>query len=98
MGPNGAKISKGWSSYKLQPKVFKLVMNFPPNSPHKTTLGYFEFPIFSDFFSKILSSPLYPMEKLKTSSIWKISDRRAKRSEIWDSRVAFNIYGIPLTL
>ena len=27
------------------------------------------------------------MEKSKTSIIWKKSDRRAKRSEIWDSRV-----------
>ncbi len=27
------------------------------------------------------------MEKSKTSIIWKTSDRRAKRSEIWDSWV-----------
>ncbi len=27
------------------------------------------------------------MEKSKTSNIWKMSDRRAKRSEIWDSWV-----------
>ena len=27
------------------------------------------------------------MEKSKTSVIWKTSDRRAKRSEIWDSWV-----------
>ena len=27
------------------------------------------------------------MEKSKTSIIWKSSDQRAKRSEIWDSRV-----------
>ncbi len=38
----GAKISKRYSSYKLQPKVLKLVLNFPPNGPHKTTLGIFE--------------------------------------------------------
>ena len=38
----GVKISKRYYSYKLQPKVFKLVLNFPPNGPHKTTLGIFE--------------------------------------------------------
>ena len=36
----GAKISK--RSYKLQPNVFKLFLNFPPNGPHKTTFGIFE--------------------------------------------------------
>ncbi len=35
------------------------------------------------------------MEKSKTSIIWKTSDRRAKRSEIWDSRVVVQyIWGI----
>ncbi len=34
------------------------------------------------FFSKISSSPLYPMEKPKISIILKMSDRRSKRSEI----------------
>ncbi len=38
----GVKISKRTSSYKFQPKVFKIVLNFPPNGPHKTTLGSFE--------------------------------------------------------
>ena len=42
MGPIGAKISKCYSSYKSQPKVFKLVPNFPPYGPHKTTFGIFE--------------------------------------------------------
>ncbi len=37
MGPYmGAKISKRYS-YKSQPKVFKLFLNFLPNGPHKTT-------------------------------------------------------------
>ncbi len=40
------KISKSYSSYKSQLKVFTF-LNFPPNSPHQTT---FEFQIFSDFF------------------------------------------------
>ena len=33
------------------------------------------------------NSPLYPMEKSKTSIILKTRARRAKRSEIWESRV-----------
>ena len=39
--PMGAKISKRYS-YKLQLKVFKLLLNFFPNGPHKTTLGIFK--------------------------------------------------------
>ncbi len=38
----GAKISKRYSTYKSQPKVFKLFLNFLPNGPHKTTFGIFE--------------------------------------------------------
>ena len=38
----GANISKRYSSYKSQPKVFKLFLNFLPNGPHKTTFGIFE--------------------------------------------------------
>ncbi len=37
----GAKISKRYS-YKSQPKVLKVYLNFLPNGPHKTTLGIFE--------------------------------------------------------
>ncbi len=37
----GAKISKRYS-YISQPKVFKLLLNFLPNGPHKTTFGIFE--------------------------------------------------------
>ncbi len=38
----GAKIPKRYSSYKSQPKVFKLFLNFLPNGHHKTTFGIFE--------------------------------------------------------
>ncbi len=38
----GAKISKPYSSYKSQPKAFKLFLNFLPNDPHKTTFGIFD--------------------------------------------------------
>ena len=37
----GAKISKR-CSYKSQPKVLKLLLNFFSNGPHKTTFGIFE--------------------------------------------------------
>ncbi len=39
--PVGVKISKRYFSYKSQPKVFKPVLNFPPNGPHKITFGIF---------------------------------------------------------
>ncbi len=40
--PMGVTISKRYSSYKSQPKVFKLFLNFLPNGPPKTTFGIFE--------------------------------------------------------
>ncbi len=40
--PLGAKISKRYSSYKSQPKVFKLFLNFLPNGPHKSMFGISE--------------------------------------------------------
>ena len=39
--PMAVKLSKPNSSYRLQPNVFKLVLNFPPIDPHKTTFGIF---------------------------------------------------------
>ena len=39
--PVGAKISNRYFSYKSQPKVSKLLLNFLPNGPHKTTFGTF---------------------------------------------------------
>ena len=38
----GATTSKRYYSYKSQPKVFILFLNFPPNGPHKTIFGIFE--------------------------------------------------------
>ncbi len=38
----GAKISKRYSSYNSQPKVFQLFLNFLPNGPHKSIFGIFE--------------------------------------------------------
>ena len=44
MGPNGVKMLKRYSPYKckLQPKIFKLVLKFPQNGPHKITMGIFK--------------------------------------------------------
>ena len=39
--PVGMKISKPYTFYKSQPKVFKLVLDFLPNSLQKTTFGIF---------------------------------------------------------
>ncbi len=36
------KLSKRYSFYKSQPKVFKLLLNFLPNGPHKKMFGIFE--------------------------------------------------------
>ncbi len=35
------KMSKHYSSYKSQPKVFKLFLNFLPNGPNKSTVLHF---------------------------------------------------------
>ena len=39
MGPNGSKKFKTLRIMKIADNVFKLVMNFPSNGPHKTMLG-----------------------------------------------------------
>ncbi len=39
----GPKISKRYSSYKSQTKVFKLFLNFLPNGAHKNAFGNFKF-------------------------------------------------------
>ncbi len=50
--PMGAKISKCYSSYKLQPKVFKLFLTFLPNGSRKTTrLEFLKFWKFNEFYS-----------------------------------------------
>ncbi len=62
----GVKISKRSSTYKSQPNVFKLV-DFPPNGPHKTTLGIFLFWV-SDFkriLVEILKFTFVPYEETK---------------------------------
>ena len=51
----GVNISKRYSSYKSQPFVFKLILNFSPKVPPKTTLGIFKilsFRFLTIFFRK----------------------------------------------
>ncbi len=38
----GAKPSKRYYSFKSQPKVFKLFLNFLHNGPHKSMFGIFQ--------------------------------------------------------
>ncbi len=80
----GVKISKRYF-YKSQPKIFKLVLEFPPNGPHKTTLGIFDilsFWLLMIFVSKISNSPLNAMEKSS-----KLSGKRA----ILQSKTEWNL-------
>ncbi len=57
--------------------------SFLLSGSHQSTVLDFEITIFHDF----LISLLYRMGNPKTSIIWKTSDHRAKRSEIWDSEL-----------
>ncbi len=63
-----AEFSSPWSSQKYCLEFFFFFLKF----------------CVYDFFPKISNSPLYPMEKPKTSIIWKMSVRGAKQSEILD--------------
>ncbi len=71
----GVKISKRYSWYKSKRYVFKLVLNVSPMARSKLPWGFlkFEFPLFT-FFSKISNHYLYPMEKAKTSIIFKTTE------------------------
>ncbi len=86
----GANISKRYFSYKSKPKVFKLVLNCPPNRPYKTTFMIFwnfEFPSFNDFFFETFKFTMVAYGQIKNLHYLETSDLRAKLSEIWDSRV-----------
>ncbi len=79
MGPNRSKISS---------KVFKLVLNFPPNGPHKLRWGFLKICVSEchRFIFKFQIHLCTYMEKPKTSIIWKTGDSRAKWGEICDTR------------
>ncbi len=68
----GVKISKRYSSYKSQPNVFKLVLNFLPNGPHKIALGIFQiwgFWILMIFF-QTFKLTIVAYGEIKSSIIW----------------------------
>ncbi len=83
-------------------------MEFPLNGPHKNTFGIFFNWNCNDIFPSLTCDPLgvkisknatpiiqhCTMGKPKTSIIWKTSDSREKRNEIWDARALFqHIWG-----
>ncbi len=82
-------VHMGPSRNENFPKVFKLFLNFLPNGPHKT------FRIFKILSFRFLTIFFFEKKNFKFTIvaygeaknliyIWKTSDRRAKRSEIWD--------------
>ncbi len=42
MGPNGSENFKTLLLLQIAAKSFELVLNFPPNGPHKSMFGIFE--------------------------------------------------------
>ncbi len=80
--PMGAKISKRYSSYKLQPKAFipkkSPFLNFLPNGPHKTTVGSFEIlkiEILMIFFSFSLTwDPKFQNATPPSNQFWILSN------------------------
>ena len=68
--PMGAKFSKQITQilqiacYKSQANVLKLVLNFPPNGPHKTSFGIFE--IYSFWFLTIGKFTIVAYGEIKT--------------------------------
>ncbi len=74
---------------RITGKFLKLVLLFPPNGPHKTTLGIFEILSYRCLTIFLLENSKFPIaaygEIKKPLLIWKTSDHRAKRSKMWDS-------------
>ena len=97
MGPNGSENFKTLLP-QIAAKVFKIVLNFPPNGPHKKTTGGgdFEFRFSTIFFSDNFKFIIVAYGEIKTSFIWKKSNRRAKWSEIWDLWVVVQHIWVPL--
>ncbi len=67
-----AKISKCYSSYKSQSKVFKLFLNFLPNGPHKTTFGMLKIENLTNFIRFVNMGP-YGSENFKTLLLLQIT-------------------------
>ncbi len=86
MGPNGSKNFETLRySYKSQPKLLKLILNFPNNGPHKITLKIFEvlsFRFLMIFFRKF---------QIRHCSLWKNQKPQlsGKRAIVEQSGVKF---------
>ncbi len=87
MGPYG---TQNFKTLLLPQITFESSQTFSELSSQWSWQTYwfwiFEILIFR-FLTNFLISPLYSMGKPKTSTIWKPSDRSAKRGEIWASGV-----------
>ncbi len=87
MGPNGSENFKKLLLLQIVAESFQTCPEFSSqwsSQNYVWNFWNFEIPTFNDFFPNISNSPLYSMENQKTSIIWKTSDLRAKRGEIWD--------------
>ncbi len=60
----GVAFSERYSSYKSEPKVFKLVLNFPPNCSHKTMF------VISDILSFWFLTIFFPKFQIYHCSLW----------------------------
>ncbi len=80
--PMGVKFLERYSCYKSQTKVFKLVLNVPPNGPHKTTLG-----ILGIFESPIFQFTIIPYRESKKAQI------SGKRVIVGQTGVKFGTHG-----
>ena len=90
MGPDRSKNSIRYPCYKLQPKLLKLLLIFSSHwfaQNNVWDFKNFEIPIFSIFFFENFEFSIVAYGESKTSIIWKMSDRRAALSAIWDSWV-----------
>ncbi len=88
MGPNGSENVKMLLLLQIDrsQKFSSLSWTFLPKL--RWEFFNFEFPIFNDFFFENFKLTIKKLwKKSETSIIWKTSDRRAIRSEIWDSWV-----------
>ncbi len=74
----------------LQSAVESFQLSCPAFSSQWSSQNYvweflgFELLIFNDFFSKNFMFTIAAYGEIKNSIMYKTSDRRAKRSEIWD--------------
>ncbi len=84
MGPYGSEAFKTLL-LQIAEKSFQTCPEFFPSGPQNSVGDFwnFEVMILTICFRKFQIHHMYPMEKLKTSNIWKMSDRRAKWCEIW---------------